>query len=501
MTVSTDQPDTAVDPQKNPLPATALQQQGEGNLLKRQRAIVAMGRRAIAPPDLPILMQDAADLLAKVLGTEYGLVAELLPEGRSPRLKLALRKTGGTEPNTPVCGTRPPGTAFSCRADGSWGSNSLAGYALQIARPVVVADLPREKRFADGFLRKHGIRSAIAVPLKLQDRSFGSLAACTAESRYFGDEDLLFVETIGHLVTAVIGKVQAERSLADERHLAAGVLKTVDALVLVLDDEGQIVRINPACERLTGFSLEEIKGRPVWSVFSIAQEVDMCRHLLKQVRESKSPVEYESCLLTKHSQQRRIAWTCDVVAGGDETLETIIATGIDVTQQRQAEEKADRAAQAAERARQMMARELQAVQADSAPSDETRPADGSQVAGESGRLTPPSGVERRKHPRRSFLYKQRIAAVVDGKLPNQQTFTDVQCRNISSSGFSFLSPTPPTSDTLVVALGIFPKVTYLVAQVAHVTQIEKHGPYRFFIGCHYVGRAVYQEADNQHEGG
>lgn len=452
--------------------------------MERQRAIVAMGRRAIAPPELPVLMQDAAALLADVLGTPYSLVAELASDSQSAPLQLTLRKTGSTEPKTLVERT---GTA---------GSDSLAGYALQVAHPVVVVDLSAEKRFTDPLLRKHGIRSALAVPLRLQDRSFGALAACSDEPHDFDDEDLLFAETIAHLVTTTIGRARAEKSLADERRLATGVLETVDALVLVLDSRGQIVSINSACQRLTGFSLEEIKGRHVWNVLCVAKEVDLCRRHLEQLREQKSPVEYESLLLTKHSEQRQIAWSCSAVTTGDGTLESIIATGVDITEQRQAQEEAERAVRAAEQARQVMARALFAAERAGAHPSSTRsaealPTDGRQPATGARQSSPHVLIERRRHPRRSFPYKQRIAAVVNGKLPDRQTFVDVQCKDIAASGFSFLSPMPPASDTLVVALGVPPRATYLVAQVVHVTRVEKRGERKFLIGCAYVGRAAY----------
>ncbi len=424
-------------------------------------------------------------MLAEMLGTEYTLVAELSPGGQSP-LRVTLGKFDGREPNPEVSETDTAG------------SNSLAGYALQVAHPVVVPDLSQEKRFVDAFLRKQGIRSAIAVPLKLQDRSFGALAACTAEGREFDDQDLLFVETVAHLVTTGIGRVQAERSLAEERRLASGVLQTIDALVLMLDKQGQILGINPACERLTGFRLEEIKGRPLWNVFSVAKEVDVCQRRLEQLRDGKSSVEYEAYLLTKHSQQRQIAWSCSAIMAGDGTVERIIATGVDITEQRQAEAKAEQAVEIANKARRAMARALVAAERRGArlsagASGEAQAADGSQASDQSGSLPPSAQIERRRHPRRSFPYKQRIAAVLDGRLPDRETFADVQCRDIAASGFSFHSPTAPASDTLVVALGVPPKVTYLVAQVVHVTRLEKDGLKKYVIGCQYVGRAAYPE--------
>jgi len=486
MTDSLERFGAAVDAEKDFAAGTTTHcpQPPAANLLERQRAIVAMGRRAIAPPELPVLMQDAAALLADVLGTPYGLVAELASDSQPAALQLTLRKTGSTGPDTLVNQT------------GTTGSDSLAGYALQVAHPVVVVDLSAEKRFTDAMLRKHGIRSALAVPLRLQDRSFGALAACSDQPHDFDDEDLLFAETIAHLVTTTIGRARAEKSLADERRLATGVLETVDALVLVLDDRGQIVSVNGACQRLAGFSLEEIKGRHFWNVLCVAKEVDLCRRHLEQVREKHARVEYESFLLTKHSKQRQIAWSCSAVTSGDGTLESIIATGVDITEQRRAQEEAERAVRAAEQARQVMARALLAAEragarSSSARSVEALPAEGRQPTTEAGQLSPHVPMERRRHPRRSFPYKQRIAAVVDGRLPDRQTFVDVQCKDIAASGFSFLSPTPPASDTLVVALGVPPRVTYLVAQVMHVTRVEKRGERKFLIGCAYVGRAAY----------
>ncbi len=62
-------------------------QNGHGKL-DRQQALLAMGRRAIAPPSKSILMQDAAALLAETLETEYSAVAEFSPDRQSLHLVL-----------------------------------------------------------------------------------------------------------------------------------------------------------------------------------------------------------------------------------------------------------------------------------------------------------------------------------------------------------------------------------------------------------------------------
>jgi len=114
-----------------------------------------------------------------------------------------------------------------------------------------------------------------------------------------------------------------------------------------------------------------------------------------------------------------------------------------------------------------------------------------QAVGAFGRLPMPPNVERRKHPRRAYPYRQKIAAIVDGNLPDPDSFTEVSCNDIAAGGFSFLARKPPDSDMLVVALGVPPKIAYLIAQVRHITRTQEYGKPMFLVGCKCVGRATY----------
>ena len=250
--------------------------------LKRQQAVVAIGRRAVAAPDFFILMQDAAALVAEVLETEHSAVAEPSRDDCKLRMTLRLEEPGATESRTFV------------QEVGRAGTDSLAGHVLEVAHPMAVADFAEERRFTEPFLRKHGIRSAVAVPLIMQGRSFGVLIACGSQVREHSKEDLLFAETIAHLVTTTVARSHTEETLAEERHVAESVLETVGALVLMLDAQGRIVHVNRACGRVTGFSPAELKERPIWNVFPLPEEIGMFRVIFQQLQAGASLVEYES---------------------------------------------------------------------------------------------------------------------------------------------------------------------------------------------------------------
>ena len=50
---------------------------------RREAAMLALGRRAVASPDVAVLMHDAASLIAETLGAEFFGVARTLPDGIS----------------------------------------------------------------------------------------------------------------------------------------------------------------------------------------------------------------------------------------------------------------------------------------------------------------------------------------------------------------------------------------------------------------------------------
>jgi PAS domain-containing protein len=55
----------------------------------------------------------------------------------------------------------------------------------------------------------------------------------------------------------------------------SAVLDTAGALAVVLDRQGRIVRFNRACECTTGHSFEEVRGRLLWDLLLISEEVEL----------------------------------------------------------------------------------------------------------------------------------------------------------------------------------------------------------------------------------
>jgi PAS domain S-box-containing protein len=139
---------------------------------------------------------------------------------------------------------------------------------------------------------------------------------------------------------------EGAEALRRERDLLSAILDTAGALVAVLDRQGRIVRFNRACETTTGYSLEEAKGKALWDLFLVPEEIEPVRAVFEQLRAGQFPNEYENYWLTKDGSRRLIAWTNTALLGADGTVEYVVGTGIDITERRQAEAQRDATLQA-----------------------------------------------------------------------------------------------------------------------------------------------------------
>jgi PAS domain S-box-containing protein len=425
---------------------------------RRQTALVALGRRAIAPPDISLLIQDAAALVAETLETDRYGAAELSVDGKS--LMLRVGKTGSANAGDPLCERR---VDFNPR-------ESLAARAIETAQVVAAPEPGKRLPLADRFLKQQGIRAALLVPLLTADHSFGALGAFSTRPRTFQPEDMLFAETIAHLLSTTISRDRAHKALEDERRLTDTILATVDALVLTLDADGQILSVNPACQRATGFTAAELAKRHIWNTLIVHDDVAVMQTALVLARESDQPVERETLILAKSGERRRIRWSLAAKRNAAGSIDAIIGTGINVTDQRAAERRI---------AQLEAAREAVLPLGPDATQSQFRS------------LNPGPHGERRKRPRRAFNFLQRIAPMAGDKLPDRRQFHTVHCQDISSAGFSFLTSDPPTHNSYVVALGTPAVTIYLIAKIVHVTAVIRDDTTKYLVGCQYVGRANY----------
>ena len=116
------------------------------------------------------------------------------------------------------------------------------------------------------------------------------------------------------------------------------VLETVAAVVVVLDAQGRIVEFNRAAQELTGYANEEVRGRVVWETGLVAREEELgFREMIARLNAGEFLNRYESHWMTKDGRRRLLSWRNSAVLGDDGEVAYVIATAVDVTDERRIE--------------------------------------------------------------------------------------------------------------------------------------------------------------------
>ena len=146
----------------------------------------------------------------------------------------------------------------------------------------------------------------------------------------------------GVLFTVILRDITDRRTiegaLQKEQQFISTILDTAGALVVVLDPEWRIVRFNQACENLTGRNIEEMRGKTFIDLSVVSgEDAQEVKNLLLLFKGKQFPKSFESAWVDQNRQLHWIRWSNTVVTGKEGKTENIIATGIDITNRKQAE--------------------------------------------------------------------------------------------------------------------------------------------------------------------
>ena len=144
--------------------------------------------------------------------------------------------------------------------------------------------------------------------------------------------------------TAVLGiardvteTMRMQRELTRERDFVRSLMDTANSLIVCLDSSACITVFNKECERVTGYSREEVLGCS-WPDFFLSEEQlsDRPRDFAAWVQTHSHEV-YEGPLVTRSGEVRTILWSSTALFPRDGEM-TVIAVGQDITERMKAEQ-------------------------------------------------------------------------------------------------------------------------------------------------------------------
>ncbi len=112
----------------------------------------------------------------------------------------------------------------------------------------------------------------------------------------------------------------------------------LDLFVIVVDREGRILYFNQACQKLTGYSQREVKGRKPWDFLLPKEDIPQVQQVIRELLSGKAN-HAENAWITKDGRRLMISWSNSPVIV-DGKVESVIGTGIDITERAEADTRA-----------------------------------------------------------------------------------------------------------------------------------------------------------------
>jgi len=140
------------------------------------------------------------------------------------------------------------------------------------------------------------------------------------------------------LQSEIMHRQEVEESLRKAYQFNSAILNTSDALIMVSTSEGKIVSFNTACEQASGYLFKEVMGRYPWDFVVQGENVETVKAVYKKLRTGEQRKNTgENYWLTRDGQKRLIRWNNTTLPDKDGMLEYIVSSGIDITEQYEAE--------------------------------------------------------------------------------------------------------------------------------------------------------------------
>jgi PAS domain S-box-containing protein len=222
---------------------------------------------------------------------------------------------------------------------------AFCAHAIHGTEIFVVPDAKEDERFTDNPLVTGDprIRFYAGAPLiTSKGHAIGTLCVIDRVARTLTAAQERALQALARQVRSQIELRLKSAELERQRLFNDAVIENTPCLVTVLDRHGRVVRVNKACEEVSGYAAEDAVGLPFWDVILDHRQKQAARAFFQELRPADFPRCHENEWLTRTGDRRRISWTNNALLDESGQVEFVVSVGIDITERRRAERERDR---------------------------------------------------------------------------------------------------------------------------------------------------------------
>ncbi|HIJ57149.1 MAG TPA: GAF domain-containing protein, partial [Deltaproteobacteria bacterium] len=209
--------------------------------------------------------------------------------------------------------------------------SGLLGRVLKEEQALIVNDpssLPDSVGTPDDY---PPLTSFLGIPLTHGGKTIGMIGLANKEAAYDLDDQEAVKAVANAFVEALLRK-RAERSLRRERDFAESLIETAQAIVLVLDTRGRILRFNSYMEELSGYRLDEVQGKDWFTTFLPESDWNSIRKLFAQAVSGIQTRGNVNPIIAKDGRRYEIEWYDKTLRQTDGTVVGVLSIGQDITE-------------------------------------------------------------------------------------------------------------------------------------------------------------------------
>ena len=217
----------------------------------------------------------------------------------------------------------------------------LAGQLLLNGTPLRGVNIQQDPRISQRTIaRRFGWKSFAAVALHLHKQPIGVWFMIRRRREPFTDQDLALLSAFADYASVGVERSMLRYTIVREKHESETLLQASANGILVMDGRGGVIDMNPAMERLTGWTLRQARGEPCFAVVGChyydgqtgASGTAICP-LLRSDAHDRGFLEYQ--LRTRHGSTIPVEASYGLIRDEDGNLDRLIMVFRDITRQKE----------------------------------------------------------------------------------------------------------------------------------------------------------------------
>ena len=216
-----------------------------------------MGKAVGRSSGIQVLMEHTLDAVLVQLDVEIGCI--YLLDERKEQLLLTV--------------SRGLGPGFVLEMGRIPRGKGLTWLVVESGEPLVVDDPSHDPRTFSSAVKKEGIRYYAGAPLFFGARILGAIVIATRGEKKFDRSITDFLYDLGSQVGTDIGRVVREAAIRQSEVLYREIFETSREPIVLVDVRAlDVVSVNKAAERISGYREEELREQPLTQLFAIPDE-------------------------------------------------------------------------------------------------------------------------------------------------------------------------------------------------------------------------------------